>query len=86
MGPMSAGKAVLVARQAGDSFRPSYMIKAFGTGETVGAGWVAGQGIAGFYGMVDALTRKVKEDLKLTRIEIAVALAEGPPRARPPLE
>jgi serine/threonine protein kinase/Tfp pilus assembly protein PilF len=57
--------------KAGDSFRLSYTIKAFGAGETVGSGWVAGQGIAGFYSMVDALTRKVKEDLRLTRAEIA---------------
>ena len=57
--------------KAGDSFRLSYMLKKFGTGETVGSGWVAGQGLESFYAMVDALTRKVKEDLKLTKAEIA---------------
>jgi serine/threonine protein kinase/tetratricopeptide (TPR) repeat protein len=57
--------------KAGDSFRLSYMLKAFGTGETVGSGWVAGQGIESFYAMADGLTRKVKEDLKLTRTEIS---------------
>ena len=57
--------------RAGDSFRLSYTLKKFGTGETVGAAWVAGQGLESFYPMVDALTRKVKEDLKLTTAEIA---------------
>jgi serine/threonine protein kinase/Flp pilus assembly protein TadD len=57
--------------RAGDSFRLSYTLKKFGVGETVGSGWVAGQGIASFYPMIDALTRKVKEDLKLTKAEIA---------------
>ena len=47
------------------------MLKKFGAGDTVGSGWVAGQGIGSFYSMVDALTRKVKEDLKLTGAEIA---------------
>ena len=57
--------------RAGDSFRLGYTLKSFGAGETVGSGWVAGQGIASFYPMIDALTRKVKEDLKLTKAEIA---------------
>ncbi len=57
--------------RAGDSFRLSYSLKEFGGGETVGSGWVAGQGAESFYPMIDALTRKVKEDLKLTRTEIA---------------
>ena len=57
--------------RAGDSFRLSYTLKKFGAGETVGSGWVAGQGLGSFYPMVDALTRKVKEDLKLTTAEIA---------------
>jgi serine/threonine protein kinase/Tfp pilus assembly protein PilF len=57
--------------KAGDSFRLSYTLKKFGSGETVGSGWVAGEGIANFYPMIDALTRKVKEDLKLTKAEIA---------------
>jgi serine/threonine protein kinase/Tfp pilus assembly protein PilF len=57
--------------RAGDSFRLSYTLKKFGGGETVGSGWVAGQGAESFYPMIDALTRKVKEDLKLTRAEIA---------------
>ena len=57
--------------KAGDSFRLSYTLKKFGSGETVGSGWVAGEGFASFYPMVDALTRKVKENLKLTRAEIA---------------
>jgi len=57
--------------RAGDSFRLSYTLKKFGSGETVGSGWVAGEGIASFYPMTDALTRKVKENLKLTRTEIA---------------
>jgi len=57
--------------KAGDSFRLSYTLKKFGAGETVGSGWVAGQGLASFYPMIDALTRKVKEDLKLTKAEIA---------------
>jgi len=57
--------------RAGDSFRLSYTLKKFGSGETVGSGWVAGEGIASFYPMIDALTRKVKENLKLTRTEIA---------------
>ncbi|MCJ7589628.1 MAG: protein kinase [Candidatus Aminicenantes bacterium] len=57
--------------KAGDSFRLSYTLKAFGTGETAGSGWVAGQGIESFYTMVDAMTLKVKEDLKLTRTEIS---------------
>jgi tetratricopeptide (TPR) repeat protein len=57
--------------KAGDSFRLSYTLKKFGAGETVGSGWVAGQGLASFYPMIDALTRKVKEDLKLTTAEIA---------------
>ena len=57
--------------KAGDTFRLAYTLKKYGTGETVGSGWVAGEGTAGFYPMVDALTRKVKEDLKLTNTEIA---------------
>ena len=57
--------------KAGDSFRLSYTLKKFGSGETVGSGWVAGEGIASFYPMIDALTRRVKEDLKLTKAEIA---------------
>jgi tetratricopeptide (TPR) repeat protein/tRNA A-37 threonylcarbamoyl transferase component Bud32/TolB-like protein len=57
--------------KAGDSFRLNYMIKKFGGAETVGSGWVAGQGLESFYPMIDSLTRKVKEDLKLTRAEIA---------------
>lgn len=57
--------------RAGDSFRLSYTLKKFGLGETVGSGWVAGEGIASFYPMIDALTRKIKEDLKLTEAEIA---------------
>jgi serine/threonine protein kinase/Tfp pilus assembly protein PilF len=57
--------------RAGDSFRLSYTLKKFSGGETVGSGWVAGEGIASFYPMIDALTRKVKEDLKLTKAEIA---------------
>jgi eukaryotic-like serine/threonine-protein kinase len=56
--------------RAGESFRLSYTLKSFGGGETVGSGWVAGQGLSSFYPMIDALTRKVKEDLKLTKIEI----------------
>jgi eukaryotic-like serine/threonine-protein kinase len=56
--------------KAGDSFRLSYTLKKFGSGETLGSGWVAGEGIASFYPMIDALTRKVKEDLKLTKAEI----------------
>jgi len=56
--------------RAGDSFRLSYTLKKFGSGEAVGSGWVAGEGIASFYPMIDALTRKVKEDLKLTEAEI----------------
>ena len=56
--------------RAGDSFRLSYTLKRFGAGETVGSGWVEGQGIESFYPMTDALTRKVKEDLKLTKAEI----------------
>jgi serine/threonine protein kinase/Tfp pilus assembly protein PilF len=57
--------------KAGDSFRLDYRLKSYGPGETVGSGSVAGQGLASFYSMVDSLTRKVKEDLKLTRAEIA---------------
>ena len=57
--------------RAGDSFRLGYTLKKFGAGETVGSGWVAGQGAASFFPMIDALTRKVKEDLKLTTAEIA---------------
>ncbi len=57
--------------KAGDSFRLSYLLKKFGGGETVGSGWVAGQGLESFYPMIDALTQKVKEDLKLTQAEIA---------------
>jgi serine/threonine protein kinase/Tfp pilus assembly protein PilF len=57
--------------RAGDSFRLSYTLKKFGGGETVGSGWVAGQGAESFYPMIDALARKVKEDLKLTEAEIA---------------
>ncbi len=57
--------------KAGDSFRLDYRLKSYGTGETIGSGSVAGQGLASFYSMVDSLTRKVKEDLKLTRAEIA---------------
>jgi serine/threonine protein kinase/Tfp pilus assembly protein PilF len=57
--------------KAGDSFRLNYMIKRFGRGETVGAGWLAGRGLESFYSMVDSLTLKVKEDLKLTPTEIA---------------
>ena len=57
--------------KAGDSFRLDYRLKSFGGGETIGSGSVAGQGLASFYAMVDSLTRKVKEDLKLTRAEIA---------------
>jgi serine/threonine protein kinase/Tfp pilus assembly protein PilF len=56
--------------RAGDSFRLSYTLKRFGAGETVGSGWVAGQGDESFYPMIDALTRKVKEGLKLTKVEI----------------
>ena len=57
--------------KAGDSFRLDYRLKSYGSGETVGSGSVAGQGLASFYAMVDSLTRKIKEDLKLTRTEIA---------------
>ena len=57
--------------KAGDSFRLDYRLKSFGGGETIGSGSVAGQGLASFYAMVDSLTRKVKEDLKLSRSEIA---------------
>jgi len=57
--------------KAGDSFRLDYRLKSYGTGETVGSGSVVGQGLASFYAMVDTLTGKVKEDLKLTRAEIA---------------
>jgi serine/threonine protein kinase/Tfp pilus assembly protein PilF len=56
--------------RAGDSFRLSYTLKRFGAGESVGSGWVAGQGDESFYPMIDALTRKVKEGLKLTKVEI----------------
>ena len=56
---------------AGDSFRLSYTLKNFGGGETVGSGWVAGQGLSSFYPMIDALTKKVKEDLRLSKAEIA---------------
>ena len=57
--------------KAGDSFRLSYTLKEYGLGEKVGSGWVAGEGIDGFFPMIDALTRKVKEDLRLTKSEIA---------------
>jgi len=57
--------------KAGDSYRLDYRLKSYGSGETVGSGSVAGQGLESFYTMVDSLTRKVKEDLKLTRTEIA---------------
>jgi tetratricopeptide (TPR) repeat protein/tRNA A-37 threonylcarbamoyl transferase component Bud32 len=57
--------------KAGDQFRLAYRLERFGAGEMIGSGWVAGQGVAGFYPMIDALTRKVKEDLKLTQAEIA---------------
>jgi len=49
--------------RAGDSFRLSYTLKKFGSGETVGSGWVAGEGDSSFYPMIDAMTRKVKDDL-----------------------
>ena len=64
---------VLLAQltRAGDSFRLGYTLKKFGAGETAGSGWVAGQGTTGFFPMIDALTRKVKEDLKLTKAEIS---------------
>jgi TolB-like protein len=48
--------------RAGDSFRLSYTLKKFGTGQTVGSGWVAGQGLGSFYPMVDALTRGLLEE------------------------
>ncbi|MBM3296564.1 MAG: tetratricopeptide repeat protein, partial [Candidatus Aminicenantes bacterium] len=57
--------------KAGDSFRLDYRLKSYGTGETVGSGSVVGQGLDSFYAMVDTLTGKVKEDLKLTTAEIA---------------
>ncbi|MBM3297820.1 MAG: tetratricopeptide repeat protein, partial [Candidatus Aminicenantes bacterium] len=57
--------------RAGDSFRLDYRLKSYGSGETVGSGSVSGQGLESFYPMVDSLTRKVKEDLKLSRAEIA---------------
>ncbi len=57
--------------KAGDSFRLSYTLKEFGGGETIGSGWVEGRGAESFYPMIDALTRKVKDDLKLTKSEIA---------------
>jgi serine/threonine protein kinase/Tfp pilus assembly protein PilF len=56
--------------RAGDSFRLSYTLKRFGAGETVGSGWVEGQRVESLFPMIDALTRKVKEDLKLTKAEI----------------
>jgi tetratricopeptide (TPR) repeat protein/tRNA A-37 threonylcarbamoyl transferase component Bud32 len=64
---------VLLGRlmKAGDQYRLAYTLEKFGKGETVGTGWVSGEGAASFYPMIDALTRKVKEDLDLTRAEIA---------------
>jgi tetratricopeptide (TPR) repeat protein/tRNA A-37 threonylcarbamoyl transferase component Bud32/TolB-like protein len=56
--------------KAGDSFRLDYRLKSYGSGETVGSGSVSGEGLASFFAMVDSLTRKVKEDLKLTPTEI----------------
>jgi serine/threonine protein kinase/tetratricopeptide (TPR) repeat protein len=64
---------VLLGRltKAGDQYRLAYTLEKFGTGETVGSGWVSGEGVESFYPMVDSLARKVKEDLNLTRAEIA---------------
>jgi serine/threonine protein kinase/Flp pilus assembly protein TadD len=57
--------------KAGDQYRLAYTLEEFGTGKTVGSGWVSGEGVASFYPMIDSLTRKVKEDLDLSKAEIA---------------
>jgi eukaryotic-like serine/threonine-protein kinase len=57
--------------KAGDQYRLAYRLEKFGAGELVGSDWVAGHGVESFYPMIDALTKKVKEDLKLTKAEIA---------------
>jgi tetratricopeptide (TPR) repeat protein len=57
--------------RAGDLFRIDYTLQEVGSGRIVGTSRVEGQGEASMFAMVDELTRKIKQDLKLSEAEIA---------------
>jgi tetratricopeptide (TPR) repeat protein len=57
--------------RAGDLFRIDYTLQEVGSGKIIGTSRVEGRGEASMFAMVDELTRKIKQDLKLSEAEIA---------------
>ncbi len=57
--------------RAGDLFRIDYTLQEVGSGKIIGTSRVEGQGEASMFAIVDELTRKIKQDLKLSEAEIA---------------
>jgi len=57
--------------KAGDTFRINITLQEAHTGELIGSESVQGIGEEDFYSMVDELTRKIKENFKLSAEEIA---------------
>ena len=66
-------KNILVGNytKAGDTFRINITLQEASTGELIGSESVQGIGEEDFYSMVDELTRKIKENFKLSAEEIA---------------
>jgi serine/threonine protein kinase/tetratricopeptide (TPR) repeat protein len=57
--------------KAGDLFRIDYTLQDVVSGKNLGSSRVEGTGEVSMFAMVDELTRKIKQDLKLTGAEIA---------------
>jgi serine/threonine protein kinase/tetratricopeptide (TPR) repeat protein len=57
--------------KAGDNFRIDYVLQEAGSGKTIGSSRVEGKGEASMFALVDELTRKIKQDFKLSTDEIA---------------
>jgi len=57
--------------KAGDTIRVNTMLQKAGTGELIGSVSVEGRGEESFFSMIDDLTKKIKENFKLSSEEIA---------------
>ena len=57
--------------KAGDLFRIDYMLQEVGSWKVIGSSRVEGAGEASMFAMVDELTRKIKQDLRMSADEIS---------------
>jgi len=62
--------------KAGDNFRINIMLRKVKTGELIGSERVEGRGGEGMFTMVDELTKRIKENFKLSADEISSDLDE----------